>query len=97
MATTPQRKAMTTAWSFFRLGFFNSFRKALKAAWTILKIQAGIATEITYVKTETGEIRNAKALQVGSLSTLVDGYVRYMEEINDRFQWRSFRIAHLVF
>jgi hypothetical protein len=93
---TISSKAMTTAWSFFRLGFFQSFRVALKAAWSILKIQAGIATDITYVKNDTGEIRNARALQVGTLSTLVEGFVRYMEEINGRFQWRSFRIANLV-
>lgn len=95
-SATTASKAMTTAWSFFRLGFFKSFRIALKAAWKVLKIQAGIATDITYVKAETGEIRNAKALQVGSLSTMVEGFVRYMEEINGLFQWRSFRIANLV-
>lgn len=88
---------MTTAWSFFRLGFFKSFRIALKAAWKVLKIQAGIATDITYIKVDTGEVRNARALQVGSLSTLVEGFVRYMEEINGLFQWRSFRISNLVF
>lgn len=93
---TISRKAMTTAWSFFRLGFFKSFRIALKAAWKVLKIQSGIATDITYIKVDTGEVRNARALQVGSLSTLVEGYIRYMEEINERFQWRSFRIANLV-
>ena len=91
-----KKKVLTTAWSFFRLGFFKSFSVALKAAWRILKIQAGIATDITYVKSDTAEIRNARALQVGTLSTLVDGYVRYMEEIENRFQWRSFRIANLV-
>ncbi len=93
---TISKKAMTTAWSFFRLGFFKSFRLALKAAWKVLKIQSGIATDITYVKVDTGEIRNARALQVGSLSTLVEGYIKYMEEINERFQWRSFRIANMV-
>lgn len=93
---TAAKKAMTTAWSFFRLGFFKSFRLALKAAWKVLKIQAGIATDITYVKVDTGEIRNARALQFGSLSTIVEGYLKYMEEINGLYSWRSFRIANLV-
>jgi len=94
---TIKAKAMKAAWSFFRLGFFKSFSVALKAAWRILKIQAGIPTDITYAKVDTGEIRNARALQVGTLSTMVEGYVRYMEEINGLFQWRSFRISQLVF
>ena len=93
---TIKAKAMTAAWSFFRLGFFKSFSVALKAAWRILKIQSGKPTDITFIKTDTGEIRNAKALQVGTLSTMVEGYVKYMEEINGLFQWRSFRIANLV-
>lgn len=74
---------MTAAWSFFRLGFFQSFSVALKASWRILKIQSGKPTDITFIKTDTGEIRNAKALQVGTLSTMVEGFC----QIHGRNKW----------
>ena len=75
---------------------FATFGQALKAAWRIIKMKFGIATPITFAKS-TGEIREAVALNCGSLSTIEKGFVRFLENIEGRTQWRSFRIERLIF
>lgn len=90
-------KLMKMSWNLIENSIFTNIKDALRAAWKIMKIAAGIPTKIRYTKVETGEVRDAVALQVGSLSTIESGYIRYMEEINNVFQWRSFRINTIIF
>jgi len=61
--------------------------------WVIFKISLGKGLKIVYAK-ETGELSEALALQVGGLSTIEKGYVRYLEQIKGATQWRSFKINH---
>lgn len=89
-------KVFATAWSFFKLGFFTTFADALKAAYRVVKMYIGKPTNISYVKADTGEIRDALAIKAGSLDTIEKGFIRYVEQIGDLFEWRSFRISNLV-
>ena len=89
-------KVFKTAWHLFKLGFFTSFGKALMAAYKIVRIYIGKPTNISYVKAETGEIRDALAIKSGSLDTIEKGFVRYVEQIGDQFEWRSFRVSNMV-
>lgn len=76
---------------------FKSFSDALKAAWIIIKLHLGKSIEITFAK-DTGELRTARAIAIGSLSTIEKGYIRFVEMIEEeRTQWRSFRVERLVF
>lgn len=90
------KKVFTTAWQLFKLGFFQSFRASLMAAYRIVRIHIGKPTKISYAKADTGEIRDALALKTGSLDTIEKGFIRYVEQIGDLFEWRSFKIANLV-
>lgn len=75
---------------------FDNFSQALKAAWRIIKLKMGIRTKITFVK-KTGEIREAVAIALGSLSTIEKGYVKFVELLEGgNSQWRSFRIQTLL-
>ncbi len=86
---------MTIAHKIKRL--FTTFSDALKAAWMIVKLYLGKATKITFAK-DTGELRTAKAIAIGTLSTIEKGYLRFIEMIGEgQTQWRSFRIGRLVF
>ena len=77
--------------------YFSNFSQALKAAWRIVKIYAGRPTLIQFAKSSS-ELRKAKAIAAGSLKTITKGYVRFVELVeNGLTQWRSFKIANLVF
>ena len=76
--------------------FFNSFANALKAAWRIVKMQAGIKTNISFAK-EDGEVREAEVIAISSLSTLEKGFVRFVEIVDGVSQWRSFRLERMIF
>lgn len=88
-------KVLTTAWEIFKLGFQNTFAKALKLAWKLIKMNYGIPQQITYAK-ESGELREAKVLQISTLSTIDRGFIKYVEEINGAYLWRSFRIDRIA-
>lgn len=98
-APTPPKanksKIFKTAWQIFKLGFAKTFSNALSKAWTIIKISLGQGVNIEYAK-DSGEVRTATALQLGSLSTIEKGFVRYLENINGLNQWRSFNIGRLI-
>ena len=93
--TPSKSKVMKTAWAIFKSGFAVSFGQALRKAWVLIKITLGNGIKISYAK-ETGELREAVALQLGGLSTITKGFIRYMENINGSNQWRSFRIERLA-
>lgn len=77
--------------------FFTSWSDAVTAAWKIVKMQAGIATPVTFAKSE-GEVREATVIAIGSLSTLDKGFVRFVENTdNGGTQWRSFRLDRMIF
>ena len=77
--------------------YFPTFKLALRAAWQIIKIASGRVQQITFVKQSTGEIREATVLAVSTLSTVKDGYLRFVEKVNDsQTQWRSFRIENMI-
>ena len=82
-------------WKIKKMGLAGSFSEALKKAWIIMKIKLAGNVAITFAK-ETGELRAAKALSVGSLDTLNRGFVRYIENIDGKESWRSFRIDRLM-
>jgi len=75
---------------------FTSWSDALKAAWRIVKMQLGYPTEISFAKS-TGEIRTAKVVAIGSLSTIERGFIRFVEIVEGISQWRSFRIEKMIF
>jgi len=76
---------------------FPTFADALRAGWVLAKLQREQQVQITFAK-QTGEIREAKAVGMGSVDTLVKGYVRFVELLeNAETQWRSFRLERLVF
>ena len=75
---------------------FANFSTALRAAWQIAKISAGQRTNITFAK-DGGELREAIAINCGSLQTIEKGFVRFVEWISeDKTQWRSFKIERLI-
>lgn len=89
------KKAFQLAHLFKSL--FSTFSDALKAAWKIAKLTFGRSQEITFAKKSTGEIRKANALAIGGLSTIKDGYIRFVEKVSEeQTQWRSFRIDHMI-
>lgn len=76
--------------------FFQNFSDALKAAWRIAKLFFGFPVHLAFAK-ETGDNRAADALAVSSLSTLNDGFFRFVETVADRTQWRSCRLERMIF
>lgn len=77
-------------------GRFQTFSESLKAAWIIVKLSLGYYVNLTFAK-DTGEIRKAQGIAMGSLSTIEKGFVRFLELLDeDRTQWRSFRIERLI-
>ena len=75
---------------------FATWSAALKAAWQIAKLKFGIETKIEFAKAD-GELRTAIALNVGSLTSLKEGFVRFLELRTDGItQWRSFRLERLI-
>lgn len=90
-----QAKVFRTAWQMLKGGFAFNLSEALKKAWAIVKISMGKTTQITFAK-ETGEIREATAVLTGSLETIAQGFVRFVEMVDGAAQWRSFRITHLI-
>lgn len=75
---------------------FDNWSDALKAAWRIIKIQAGRPTHITFVKS-SGEVRTAKAIALGSIETISRGFVKFVEALEGgSAQWRSFRLERLI-
>ena len=87
-------KVFKTAWQILKGGFAANFGQALKKAWLIIKISAGKATTIVFAK-ETGEYREAVAVLTGGLDTIASGFVRFVEMVEGKAQWRSFRITNL--
>ena len=85
----------TIAWTIKKLGLAGSFSEALKKAWIIMKIKLAGNVAISFAK-KTGEVRAAKALSIGNLDTLNRGFVRYIENIDGKDSWRSFRIDRLM-
>jgi hypothetical protein len=76
--------------------FFQNFSDALKAAWKIAKLHFGKTVQLTFAKS-TGEVREAKAIAMSTTATLVDGYFRFVEQIEGGTQWRSCRLERLIF
>ena len=77
--------------------YFSTFSDALKAAWKIAKLAAGRTQQRSFVKKSTGEVREAQALALGGLSTIKDGFIRFVEKVSEnQTQWRSFRIDHMI-
>lgn len=65
--------------------------------WMLAKLQSGLSLDIEFAKS-TGELRKAKAIAVGSLSTVKDGFVRFVEYVSEeQTKWRSFRLERLIF
>ncbi len=89
-------KALKMAHRIQKSGFTASFSESMKKGWILAKISLGIPTMISFAKTETGEVREAKAIQLGSIGTIQDGYVRFIEDDNGTAQWRSFKIENLM-
>ena len=76
--------------------YFTSWSDALRCGWALAKLALGRAIELTFVKS-SGEVRTARALNVGSLSTIEKGFVRFVEQLNNgNTQWRSFKLERLV-
>ncbi len=88
-------KVFKTAWSIFKSGFAANFSQALKKAWVIIKMSQGKVVKFQFAK-ETGELREATAVQTGSLETIANGFVRFIEMVDGKGQWRSFKIANLL-
>ena len=88
-------KVFKTAWQILKGGFAANFGQALKKAWLIIKISAGKATTIAFAK-DTGEYREAVAVLTGGLDTIASGFVRFVEMVEGKAQWRSFRISNLI-
>ena len=96
MKAVQKTKVFKTAWTILKSGVVNSFSEALSKAWTNCKISFGIATDITFAKADTGEMRTATAIQIGCFDTIKDGYVRFVELAEGKGQWKSFRVANLI-
>lgn len=75
---------------------FKNFSQALKAAWKIAKMHFGKNVTIEFAK-NSGEVRTASVLAIGSLETLKKGFVRFVEmKADNTNQWRSFRLERLI-
>jgi hypothetical protein len=90
------QKVMKCAWTIFKAGLASSFSIALKRAWVIIKLQSGEPRIIEFAKDTTGEYRKATAVLTGSLDTLEKGFVKFVELVEGKAQWRSFRIENLL-
>ena len=67
-----------------------------RIGWKLAKLQIGQSLDIEFVKA-TGELRKAKAIAVGSLSTIQKGFVRFVEYVSEtQTKWRSFKLNRLV-
>jgi len=95
MLNAQKSKVFKTAWQILKAGHAVNFSESLKKAWKICKISFGIFTNINFVKDETGELRNAQAVALGSMSTIESGFIRFVEIVNGVSQWRSFKISNL--
>lgn len=76
--------------------WFSNWGEAQKAGWILAKLQNGISVNFEFAKSE-GEVRKAKAIAIGGLGTIAKGFVRFLEMVEDKTQWRSFRLERLVF
>lgn len=74
---------------------------AMSAAWKISKMFFGRAVSFVFdkVNKKTGEVteRPAVGIAVASLKTIAGGFVRFLEQVGGRTQWRAFRIERLKF
>lgn len=75
---------------------FTTWSDALKAAWKIAKLFLGFPVRLTFVKS-TGEVREANAIAMTTISTLEKGYFKFVEEIQGGTQWRSCRLERMIF
>lgn len=95
MAISIYKRAMDTAHQI--KAHFETFGQALKAAWMLAKLFLGRAVDLTFAKS-TGELREAEAVAVGSLSTIEKGFFRFVELLeNGNTQWRSCRFERMIF
>lgn len=74
---------------------FANWSNALTAAWKIAKLFLGRPVELTFAKSD-GEVREAKAIALGSIETLQKGYFRFVEMIEGETQWRSCRLERMI-
>ena len=75
--------------------WFENFGQALRAAWKIIKLQAGYPVTLLFAKAD-GEVREAKAVAMSTTSTLEKGYFRFVEMVGDMTQWRSCRLERMI-
>lgn len=75
---------------------FDTFSDALKAAWKIAKLFAGRSVNLVFAKKD-GEVREAKAIALGSIETLAKGYFRFVEQVENGTQWRSCKLERMIF
>lgn len=75
---------------------FENWSQALTAAWKIVKASLGYQVKVTFAKS-TGELREANIIALGTLSTLEKGFCRFVEMVDGKSQWRSFRLDRMVF
>lgn len=77
------------------------WKQGLEAAWKITKMFFGMKVSFVFNKVDkkTGEVteRPATGVAMGSIKTIKDGYVKFLEQVGDRTQWRSFKIENLLF
>lgn len=75
---------------------FTNWSEAVTAAWKLAKLFLGRAVTITFAKS-SGEVREAKAVAIGSLKTLENGFFRFVEMVEGGTQWRSCRLQRMIF
>ena len=75
--------------------YFASWGEALKAGWMITKLFLGRAVNLTFVK-GSGEVREARAIAIGSLETLKNGFFRFVEQLGEGTQWRSCKLERII-
>ena len=79
----------------------TSWSEAMQAAWKITKMFFGMKVSFLFnkVNKKTGEVieRPAVGIAVGSLNSIKKGFVRFLEQVGERTQYRSFRIENLIF
>ena len=77
--------------------WFTDFGKALTAAWRLIKLQMGIPVQLKFAKAG-GEVREANAVAISTLSTIDKGFIRFVEMLDTgRTQWRSLRLERMIF
>jgi len=81
--------------------YFASWGDALRTGWILAKLFLGRKVELTFNKVDkkTGEVtkRKAVAVAIGSIKTIQRGFIKFVEEVKNGTQWRSFRFENLVF